>query len=354
MARFSSARDVVFYHRATMFPGGPGCSPVGFSTIGPLLAALDPARIAACALPCLSVLVSPVGLPWPRPQEDELEILGSVTRITYRTLSLTPPAAASVAKAGVSGEARAREGSRRPDVPGLNLDSPRLFADNVGTGADPAGVDDANATVPSRNKGGAGRDRGDHETRSSYLRAVHGGDGDGSGRGGGSAGGDGGEMVECRAGASPPDRKKGQAVGSSCEIFIGGEPVVATDIPATLPSVRYCAASQVVAGSNLRREEEGEGGGGGGGTGSRRRGCLEGACWAGTRGAEDLGRRLKEGLVGVFHRGAMSGFPGLVEASLQVVEQRQMPRRCALIFSATRDGKDFCFVSPAVLTSLGR
>lgn len=97
-----------------------------------------------------------------------------------------------------------------------------------------------------------------------------------------------------RRSSSGPGQRQVQSP-SSCTIFIGGKPVAANDIPTTSPNI-FC-------GRQPRSRGEVR-------TGR--------AWWVGTRGEDELGRRLKSSLVGVFHRGAMWASPSLVEASLQV------------------------------------
>lgn len=199
----------------------------------------------------------------------------SAVRLIHRTLAVTPPAAGAVALDGVHDGPLKRR--RRTD--GID----RASGVGVAVTASPENNALEEETLPSESAPSKGKKRrrcgGDNETSNRV----------GSGEGG-AAGGD---------RKDGPSNDRGAPLPRTCSLFIAGEPMNVEDVPAALASVSSPKKTAVVGmnrGSGPRGRED----------------------WAGRRGADDLGRRIKGRLVALFHEGVLCGCSVLVEACLQV------------------------------------
>lgn len=253
-------------------------------------------------------------------QESDLEVVVSAVRLVYHTLTVTPPAAAAVAVSGPRREFPAT---------GVSADAtPVAGGDDGGGGGGQGrmrggGVDRRLGlealppeAAPGKGKGKKrGRDEiGGEDSRGSESDEDGGGGPDSSG-GGDDAVADAGADANADANA---DGRKGRSSSpppvAECSLFIAGQPVGAGDVHATLESV-VCSKATTPA----TRSGDGKEAFFGGMEVGRERGAGDrDGGWAGRRRAEDLGRRVKGGLVALFHRGAMCGCSALVEACLQV------------------------------------
>lgn len=320
-------------------------------------------------LPSLTPL--PVRFPVTTPrQDDELEVLVGAVRLIHRTLSVSPPAAAAVAAGGAPRENRSGATAAPSSVAAAldsaaALSSPPPISASVGArgsrlfGATETAGGDGSVSfddVASGRKGkGMKRRRpesedacGDYDRRPSseddhgdrggdvvahadrvdrHGAKKDGGDDnstmdvvDGDGGGGGGPATAAGEGPRARH-HQQQRRKSCYDVQSSsklppspsCAVFIAGEPMASRDVLASAPaaapaSVLYVATAAprlppavAVIGGRVSDEMKGRG--------------LD---WAGKRGEQEIGARLKGQLMAVFHRGVFCGCPALVEASLQV------------------------------------
>lgn len=202
----------------------------------------------------------------------------SVVRLVHRTLAVTPLAASAVALDGV------HEGSLRKRRKNDGFDRAPGIGVGVAVTAAPQKGGLEKETLPSESAPSKGKKRrrcsGDDETSNRVGSAA------GYAVGGGDRKDD--PSNGCRA-----------PLPETCSLFIAGEPMNVDDVPAAPASVS-CSKKTLVAGVNR-------------GSGSRAR-----EDWAGRRGADGLGRRIKGRLVALFHEGVLCGCSVLVEACLQV------------------------------------
>lgn len=199
----------------------------------------------------------------------------SAVRLVHRTLAVTPPAAGAVALGG------AHEGPlrRRKRTDGIDR------ASGVGVAVTASSENSAleEETLPSESAPSKGKKRrrcGDDNETSNLV---------GSGGGGAAGGGR----------KDGPSNDRGAPLPRTCSLFIAGEPMNVEDVPAAPASVSSPKKTEV---AGMNRE-------------SWSRGRKD---WAGRRGADDLGRRIKGRLVALFHEGVLCGCSVLVEACLQV------------------------------------
>lgn len=257
-------------------------------------------------------------------QDGDLKILVSAVRLVHRTLAATPPAAAAVGLSGSPRQSRRKALSYTKTAASVSVDR-RL------------GLDDGpevREAPPSKGKG-KGKKRGRSELGGDVGVDRMSQDED-SGEDSRRSSRKSGSRVHRSTGNPAADAASASTGGTAfpsgtstvaetttktaleSSIFVAGKPITAADIP-VIQGNAWCSKT-----TQDRIPDRGVAGGGDQtvreGTGRRDRvgTANEGWPWAGTKGVEDLARRVKDRLVVWFHRGAIAGGSALVEACLQV------------------------------------
>lgn len=295
--------------------------------------------------------------------------------MVHRTLAATPPAALTVALADEDGKATVAATTGDAAVGGGGGGAIPVDR-RLGLDEDPPVEAEA---VVAGNGRGMGKGKGRKRGRSEMAGAGGCSSGEEEERDGVDE--ERGQSGRChpRGGASRSRRRGGRASSSSSSVppppslFVAGRPVTAAIDADTGEDV------VVPPGCDLRRRRRQRGASGTGpattpvptsavekgstrGRADHRRDWLErveagGALredgrWAGARDdgeARDLGRRVKHALVGLFHRGAASGCPALVEICLQVCHARRLMRGLGDVGTDRSENSDLASVPGFVL-----